>query len=147
MKAKINWKENLSFNGASGKHSVNIDTKSPVGNDTGASPKELVAMAIAACSGMDVISLLKKYKQLPTSFNVEADVEQTEPHKYPTVFKTVLLDFHIDGQVDEEKVMEAVTLSMTEYCGVAAMIAKGCPITYKVHLNSKQIGEGKAEFA
>lgn len=147
MKATINWKENLSFNGVSGKHSVNIDTKTPVGNDTGASPKEIVAMGIAACSGMDVISLLKKYRQLPTSFNVEADVEQTEAGKYPTVFKTVFLDFQINGQVEEAKVMEAVTLSMTQYCGVAAMIAKGCPITYKVHLNGSLIGEGKAEFA
>lgn len=147
MKAKIIWNENMSFTGVSGKNSVAMDTKSPIGNDTGASPKELVAMAIGGCSGLDIISLLKKYRQLPTSFYVDADVEQTEAGKYPTVFKAVLLDFQIEGEVEADKALEAVTLSMTKYCGVSAMIAKGCPITYKVTLNGKQIGEGKAEFA
>jgi len=147
MKAKIIWNENMSFTGVSGKNSVAMDTKSPIGNDTGASPKELVAMAIGGCSGLDIIALLKKYKQLPKSFYVDADVEQTEAGKYPTVFKSVFLDFQFEGEVDPDKALEAVSLSMTKYCGVSAMIAQGCPITYKVTLNGKQIGEGKAEFA
>lgn len=146
MKGSIEWNAGLSFKGLAGKNSVLIDTKPPMGSDNGASPKEIVALAIAGCSGMDVISLLKKYKQLPKSFKVDVDVEQTEQGVYPVIFKSVLLNFFIDGVVEESKAIEAVKLSMTEYCGVAAMIAKSCPITYTVLLNGKQIDKGEAKF-
>ena len=146
MKGSIEWNSGLSFTGTAGNNSVAIDTKPPMGSDNGASPKEIVAMAIAGCSGMDVISLFKKYKQLPKSFKVDVDVEQTAQGVYPVIFKSVQMNFLIEGEVDESKAIEAVKLSMTEYCGVAAMISKSCPITYTVTLNGKQIDQGEAKF-
>lgn len=146
MKSKVSWKDNLSFTGTCGNHSVAIDTKPPVGKDTGMSPKELVAIGIAGCSGMDVVGLLKKYKQPLTSFDIEVDVEQTENGAYPVVFKKVELTFKLQGEIDREKAKEAVMLSMTKFCGVAAMIEKICPISYVVTLNEEEIDSGKAAF-
>lgn len=146
MKGSIEWNSDLNFTGTAGKNSVTIDTKAPMGTDNGASPKEIVALAIASCSGMDIISLFKKYKQLPKSFKVDVDVEQTTQGIYPVIFKTVQLKFLIEGEVEKSKAIEAVRLSMTEYCGVAAMIAKSCPITYAVILNGEQIDQGEAKF-
>lgn len=146
MKTAVKWNEGLSFQASAGNNLLPIDAKPPMGRDSGATPKELVAMAIAGCSAMDVISLLKKYKQLPSSFSVEADVEQTDPSEQPVVFKTVSLNFVIEGNVESDRAVEAVTLSMTKYCGVAAMIAKGCPIDYTITLNQKNVYAGRAVF-
>lgn len=146
MLSKITWREGLSFEGSSGTNTLTIDAKSPLGKGTGPTPKELVALGLAGCSGMDVISLLKKYKQNPQSFSIDVEVDQTEDHQYPVIFKNAHLIFKLEGQIAQDKLEEAVTLSMTKFCGVAAMIVKACPVTYTVLLNGAEIQKGEAVF-
>ena len=135
----------MAFNAECGPHQLLIDTKSPLGKDSGPTPKELVVIGLAGCTAMDVAALLKKYKQPVQQFTVKTNVEQaTESH--PHVFKTAHIEFHIEGEVDGAKALEAVTLSQTKYCGVSAMISKTTPIHYSVFVNGSSVGEGTANF-
>jgi len=94
---------------------------------------------------MDVVALLKKYKQPLESLQIDAETTLTEG-TYPAIFKEVRLVFNLIGALDAAKVMEAVTLSQTKYCSVSAMVSKAVPITYTVELNGKSIGLGQANF-
>lgn len=145
MKTTIVWKDAMEFEGAAGPHSVRMDAKAPIGKDSGASPKELVAMGLGGCTAMDVIALLKKHKQPPQSFLVDVEV-QTSTGGHPAVFEKAVLRFVVNGAVDADKLLEAVRLSQTKYCGVSAMLSKALPIEYNVVLNGTEIGAGSANF-
>jgi uncharacterized OsmC-like protein len=62
------------------------------------------------------------------------------------VFEKALITFSVDGEVEGEKLMEAVHLSQTKYCGVSAMLALAFPIEFRVLLNGQEIGRGSAKF-
>lgn len=126
-------------------HSVPMDTKPPIGDDTGITPKQMLIAAICGCTGMDVVSLLKKYNQPLSKFEIEAEASVTEGI-HPVVFKEVRLVFKLEGSLEKEKVLEAITLSQTKYCSVSAMLSKSFPIRYTVQLNSESIGAGSAQF-
>lgn len=145
MKINVVWKNAMEFSGKAGEHAVQMDAKTPIGKDTGATPKELVAMGLGGCTAMDVIALLKKYKQAPESFHIDVEI-QPSVGGHPAVFEKAALTFHVKGQIEAEKLIEAVRLSQTKYCGVSAMLAKAFPIEYRIILNEKEIGSGVANF-
>lgn len=145
MKLKSTWTEKMRFTTEIDNHSVIMDAKPPIGKDTGITPKQMLIAAICGCTGMDVVSLLKKYKQPLSKFEIEAEAFTTEG-AHPIVYKEVQLVFKIEGDLIKEKVLEAITLSQTKYCGVSAMLSKSFPISYTVQLNSENIGSGSAQF-
>lgn len=145
MKTTVVWKDAMEFEGAAGQHVVHMDAKSPIGKDSAATPKELVAIGLGGCTAMDVIALLKKYKQPPRSFQIDVEV-QSSSTGHPSVFEKALLKFVVNGEVDADKLIESVSLSQTKYCGVSAMLSKALPIEYKVVLNGVEIGAGVANF-
>ena len=136
----------MQFEGEADGNKVSLDAKSPIGSGSGLTPKELLPIAISGCTAMDVVSLMRKYKQPLEAFDVTADVTMKEGSK-PAVFADVLLTFTLTGDVDPEKALEAVHLSQTKYCSVSAMMAKATPIHYRVVLNGKEIGTGEASFS
>lgn len=145
MKTSVTWKEGMQLSGVAGTHALTMDAKSPIGKDSGPTPKELVGMAMGGCTAMDVIALLKKHKQPLVSLTVDADIE-TVTGKHPAVFEKALLTFQVAGEINPEILNEAVMLSQTKFCSVNAMLSKAFPIQYVVILNGKQIGEGTADF-
>ncbi len=145
MKIQCVWNEKMKFTSETDGHRVEMDSKPPFGTDTAMTPKQLVLAGLCGCTAMDVVSLMKKHKQPLESFEVEAEASQTTGG-HPAVFKEVHLVFKLKGVLDVEKVLEAVMLSQTQYCGVSAMISKAAPIDYVVELNGKSIGAGRAEF-
>lgn len=145
MKVVTKWNEGMKFTSESGPHQVVMDARSPIGKDGGFTPKELVVAGIAGCTGIDVVSLLKKYKEPLESLEISAEVNQTQGG-YPVVFKDVTLLYSFTGKLNKDKVFEAVVLSQTKYCGVTAMIAETSPVQYEVTLNGEVIGAGKADF-
>lgn len=146
MKCEINWQEGMRFNTQVDNHQFLMDAKSPIGKGSAPTPKEMVAAGIIGCTAMDVIALLKKYKQLPSKFDVGIDV-QTSTGQQPAVFTSAMIHYKVEGSVEPEKLKEAVVLSQTKYCGVSAMLSKAFPIEYKIELNSEIIGTGKADFS
>lgn len=145
MKALVHWKEEMQLSGECNGQTLAMDAKSPIGKGLGFTPKELVAIGIGGCTAMDVIALLKKHKQELKSLEVETEAEQTTGVQ-PAVFKTVHLIFRATGAVEKGKLMEAVELSQSKYCGVSAMIAHSAKITFSVELNGETIGSGEAKF-
>lgn len=122
-----------------------MDTTSPIGTDVAPTPKQLLVAGLCGCTGMDVVALLKKYKQPLEAFQIEAEATPTEGG-HPVVYKDIKLLFKLSGPLDAAKALEAVALSQSKYCGVSAMVSKAVPITYVVELNGQRIGDGKADF-
>jgi putative redox protein len=145
MKTTVVWKDGMEFDGVSEQHQIRMDAKAPLGKNAGATPKELVALGLGGCTAMDVIALLKKHKQPPQSFRIDVEITPSSG-SYPVVFDKALLTFAVDGAVDSEKLIEAVQLSQTKYCGVSAMLSKAFPIEYRIVLNGTEVGSGAAKF-
>lgn len=132
MKTTATWKEKMEFIAVSNSgHEVVMDAAEAAGGeDGGVRPKELLLKGLAGCTGMDVISILRKMRIEPKSFKIEVETELTEEH--PKVFETIKMKYIFSGEVDEEKARRAVDLSQDKYCGVSAMLKKSSPIEYEV---------------
>lgn len=136
----------MRFSAEAGELSVTMDAKPPIGAGSALTPKELVVAGLCGCTGMDIVALLKKYKQPLESLEIEADSTPREGG-HPAVFQEIRLVFNFRGALERDKVLEAVRLSQTKYCGVSAMLSKALPIQYAVRLNEELIGSGKADFS
>ncbi|MCM2277882.1 MAG: OsmC family protein [Oligoflexia bacterium] len=145
MKLTATWNDKMRFTAHADQHSVPMDSRSPLGSDSALTPKQLVVAGLTGCTGMDVAALLRKYKQPLESLSIDAEVTMTEGG-YPVVFKSVHLIFRLTGALERERVLEAVKLSQTRYCGVSAMLAKAVPMTYSIELNGEEVGRGAPEF-
>ncbi len=91
--------------------------------DTGMRPTELLPVALAACSGMDVIGILRKSKQPVTRYQVHVEGDTIEGA--PARFGRFTVVHEVDGDVDEAALRRAIELSATKYCGVGATYSSG----------------------
>ncbi len=114
---------------------VHIDAAEKIGgHNLGARPMELVLTALAACSSMDLISILKKQRMNPEEFSV--DVEGKRPEDvYPAPFSDIHMTFEFTGNLDESKVQRAIELSVEKYCSVYEMLKDKVKITYSYNIN------------
>jgi putative redox protein len=147
MQTSITWQAGLAFQTEIRGHQGLIDAKKEVGGqDLGPTPKELLLIAISGCAGMDVVSLMKKMRVNYDRFSVKASAELTKGDP-PSIFSRVDLEFSVSGSdLDVAKIEKSVTLSMTKYCGVSAMIVKASPIFFTVLINGEKKAEGQAQF-
>jgi putative redox protein len=146
LSATLTHKSGLAFEIGIRDHHFFTDAKAESGGtNLGPNPKELLVSSICGCSAMDVASLLKKMRVPFDSLVVSGVAETTEGH--PSIFAKVHLDFKTTGtEVDAEKLIKSVTMSMTKYCGVSAMISKASPIEFDVYINEQKIHSGRAHF-
>jgi putative redox protein len=94
------------------------------GNDEGPRPSELVGAALAACTGMDVISILRKKRQPVTHYEIRVSGLQGDEH--PHAFSRFDVVHVVDGAgIDPEAVRRSIELSATKYCSVGATLASG----------------------
>jgi putative redox protein len=101
--------------------SLMLDASPPVGKDLGPRPMELLPAALAGCTGMDVIGILRKQRQDVTGYAVEVRAERAETH--PQVLTAIAVEHVVRGRgLDPEAVRKAVELSATKYCSVGAML-------------------------
>lgn len=135
MDAKVTWKQRLSFIGtADSGFEVDLGSKTEFGGDNdGFRPIELVAIGLAGCTAMDVISILLKKRQHVTHFEVQVHAERAEEH--PKVFTHVNIKYLVEGHdIDPASVERAIELSTTKYCPSHAMLSKAVKIdhTYEI---------------
>lgn len=117
---------------------VHMDTTAEHGGTgQGAGPMQLVAMALAGCSSIDVISILNKSKQRVDGFNVEVDARRAKD-QVPAVFTDMHLHFNVEGEVEPEKVKRAIELSIEKYCSVSKMLEKTAGITHSFSVNGER---------
>ncbi len=116
--------------------SVLTDTSAESGGvGDGVRPMQMLLMALGGCSGIDVVMILKKQKQLLTNFSMQIDGER-EPGKEPSLWKTIHINFQLSGTVDVEKAKRACSLSVEKYCSVAETLRRaGANITWEVTVN------------
>ena len=99
------------------------------------SPKALMLSSLAACSGIDVVSILEKMKVELNDFKINTIGSLTQEH--PKYYNKVSVEYHFYGeQLDKEKINKAVNLSITKYCGVMEMFRSFAEITTEIHYNS-----------
>ena len=92
--------------------------------DTGARPAELVALAVAGCTAMDVISILRKKRQEVSRYEVRSNGTQMDDH--PHAFTRIDVTHVVEGpDLDVEAVRRAIELSATRYCSVGSTLASG----------------------
>jgi len=129
MKATVQWKENMTFVGMpdSG-FPVQMDADDSFGGTKqGVRPMEMVALGLASCTAMDVISVLRKKRQQVTQFEVRVNAPRSAEH--PKVFTNALITYIVTGNnVDEAAVLRSIELSMTKYCPVQSMLAQAFPM-------------------
>ena len=129
MKATVNWQNNMTFIGKSASgFPVQMDADSSYGGtDSGVRPTEMIALGLAGCIAMDVISILRKKRQEVTQFEVRVDAPRSP--EYPKVFTSVVITYIVTGRnVDESAVLRSIELTATKYCPAQIMLEQAFPM-------------------
>ena len=137
MQAQIKWVSGLAFIGkGSSNHWIGMDAPEKIGGFNAASrPLELLLIGLGGCTGMDVVSLLRKMRVEFTGFKVTAKAEVAEEH--PRVYTKIDLLYEFRGKdLSPDKLKKAVDLSQERYCPVSAMLRKACQISYEIKVVS-----------
>jgi putative redox protein len=130
----VTWKnEGLLFEGVTPHGRVDLSS-GPDDPGQGATPMELLAVALAGCTGIDVVSILRKMRQPLEELRVEVHGETADER--PKRFLSLEVVYFLKGALDEKKVQRAVELSETKYCSVAATLQPG------VGISSRYVLEG-----
>ncbi len=135
MKAEVRMVAGLSFVGkADSNHWLAMDGPTDFGGAAAAArPLELFLLGLAGCTGMDVVSILRKKRAPLEAFRLEVAAARAEEH--PKVFTGIHLSYYLGGEgLSEKDVAEAIRLSQEKYCSAAAMLSKACEITYEYKL-------------
>lgn len=115
--------------------SVSIDGSPAIGGqELGARPMELVLMALGSCAVLDLLSILKKQRQVIRDVQIEVSGNRTE--EVPSVFTDIDLHFKLTGDIEQAKADRAAELAVRKYCSVHDMLrAGGVKIDYKVSIS------------
>ncbi len=129
---KVSWKDKMAFSAEVNGHEIVLDAAEKVGGeDRGPRPKPLMMTALAGCTAMDVVSILKKMRVEVDDFNVAVEGDLTEEH--PKHFSKMHVIYEFKGKdLPEEKLKKAVSLSEERYCGVSATYRKAMEITSEI---------------
>ncbi len=131
---KINWLENMAFEADVMGHKITMDAAEQVGGENrGPRPKPLLMVGLAGCTGMDVVSILKKMRVELDEFNVRVEGELTDEHPKQYTKMKVIYEFK-GNDLPMDKLEKAVSLSEQKYCGVSAMFKKAIEITSEIKI-------------
>ena len=105
------------------------------GQNYGVRPMQMLLMGLGGCSAIDVIMILKKQRQDVRDYKMIIKGDR-EVGKEPSLWKTITIEFHIYGNVNEDKAKKAVELSLNKYCSVAATLTgSGTTITTETFIH------------
>ncbi|MGD8868619.1 MAG: OsmC family protein [Gemmatimonadales bacterium] len=136
---KVVWHRNMQFVGRSGSgHSLVIDTKPEFGGtDAGPSSTELVVLGLAGCTGMDVVSILRKKRVQFDDFEVAAEAEITS--EVPRHMTRIEIVYRIWGaDIPEEALKRSIELSQDKYCSVSNTLNGRAEITHRYEINPER---------
>ena len=128
------WQSNMVFDAEVGEHHVVMDADRKFGgNERGPRPKRLLLASLGGCTGMDVVSLLKKMRIAYEGFRITAQGEPSPEH--PTVYTSIHLIYEFRGtDLPLDKLRKAVDLSQERYCAVSAMLRRAAELTYEIKI-------------
>jgi len=122
---------------------ISFDTLAPDQGGVAASPTESVLAALAACTAMDVASIMRKKRQQVDRYQIAVTAETGDEH--PQVFTSIVVEHRIVGDVSAEAVRRSVELSATGYCPVNAMLSRSVQIEHRYRLQRTADGPPTAE--
>ncbi len=129
MDANVEWHEGLTFTGtADSGFTVPLGAEPEVGGaNDGFRPMELMAVSLAGCTAMDVISILRKKRQDVIAFEVKVRAQRAEEH--PKVFTGAVIEYEVTGRgIQEPALRRSIELSAERYCPAQGMLAKVMPM-------------------
>ncbi|GAP67777.1 uncharacterized OsmC-related protein [Bacteroidales bacterium 6E] len=131
---KVDWLENMAFKAEVNGHEILLDAADAVGGENrGPRPKPLMMVALAGCTGMDVISILKKMRVEVEGFAVRVVGDLTEEH--PKHFEKMHVIYEFKGKdLPMDKLEKAINLSEERYCGVSVSYRKAMGITSEIRI-------------
>jgi putative redox protein len=126
---KTVWHREHEFTSSLDHNTIKIDGA----RKNGFGPKALLLAGLAGCSGIDIVDILKKMRVEFSEFSIEVKAAQTED--FPKVYKDIYIAYKIKTDTENEnKVRNAIDLSLEKYCGVSAMLRKNSPIHYTLEI-------------
>ena len=128
-KTVVEFVEGMKFVGqGDSRHPVMMDS-SPAsgGSDSAARPVEVLLASLGGCTGMDVVSILRKMKTEPKSLKIE--IEDERATEYPKIFTKLHLSYYVTGEVPEANMKKAIDLSLSKYCPIVNTLAGIAEIT------------------
>lgn len=138
IEAKVTLLKDMQFTGmAASGHTLIMDAEDDAGGkNAGFRPMELLLVGFGGCSGMDVISILRKKRQHVTGLEINVKGEKTED--FPKIYKEVQIEYVVTGNgVEKAAVERAISLSLEKYCSVGATLAKTGNITHRYRIIEK----------
>lgn len=130
--ALVKWIDGMRFVGLGhANHSLVIDGSADSGGlDSSTRPGELVLMALAGCTGIDVVSILKKMKVEFDSFEIGVEAEVAENH--PKIYTKIMIEYRFRGKnIPADKIDRAIKLSQETYCSVSNQLRASAEIGYR----------------
>ena len=131
---KLKWMDGMSFEADIEGNKIQIDSDPEFGGQgKGPKPKPLMMVALAGCTGMDLVSLLNKMRVEYDSLNIIIEGDLTEEH--PKHFKKMKVIYEISGNnIDLGKVEKAVAMSNDKYCGVSHSYKQVMEIEHEIKI-------------
>lgn len=134
----LNWIDGMAFESEVNGHKIVIDAVESVGGkDRGPRPKPLMLLALAGCTSMDVVSILKKMRVELEDYGCEVVANNTEEH--PKHYDEMKIIYKFWGKdLPKEKLEKAVNLSEERYCGVSFIYKKYVKMSYEIQINPEK---------
>ena len=131
MKARIKWKDGMSFLGESGSgHAVLMDGPPEAGGKNfGPRPMEMLLMGAGGCAAFDVMLILQKSRQAVSDCVVEIEAQRAAED--PKVFTHIHFHFILTGKnLQPQQIERAISLSAEKYCSASIMLGKTAEMTH-----------------
>ena len=135
MKVSVHWQGNMTFTGMSPSgFPVQMDADEGFGGThAGIRPMEMIALGLAGCTGMDVLSILRKKRQDVTQFEVRIDAPRSP--EFPKVFTGAGITYVVTGRnVEEAAVLRSIELTATKYCPAQIMLEQAVPMDLRYEI-------------
>jgi len=132
--ASLSWKSGTHFVARSGSgHAVTLDSVSHA-DHLGPSPMELLLISVAGCTAMDIVAIMGKMRERLTGLDVSIAGERAKTN--PKRFTAVKVTYRLKGErLSAEKAQQAVSLSMSTYCGALASLRPDCRVTSAIEIS------------
>ena len=119
-------------------NTVLLDNISESEGTKAVSPMENLLMAVAGCSGIDMVSIMKKQRQELTGFSAEVEGERIQKDEAKP-FKNIMVKFFLEGTIDPRKAQKAAELSFEKYCSVSKTLNPNVTVNYQVFVNGDAV--------
>src|SRR6266853_3852211 len=138
--ASVTLVDGLHFAGDIGGIRIDLDAEENVGGvGAGPQPHRLLLLAMAGCTAMDVLSILRKKRQQVSGLNVEVQGSRADQH--PRIYTRFEVLYRVRGtNIDPQAVERAIELSTTRYCPVIGMLGKVAPVTTRYEIEEEAMG-------